>query len=58
MNDLRNNLIAFMGERDLSITDVARLINRSPLTVWKFLRKKTNPHDQTLYRIKKLIGEI
>jgi len=57
MNELRELLRTFMGERDLSVKEVAILINRSPLTVWKFLRGKTNPHDQTLYKIKKLIGE-
>ena len=57
MDELRELLRTFMGERDLSVKEVSILINRSPLTVWKFLRGKTKPHDQTLYKIKKLIEE-
>ena len=57
METLREKLKAFMGERDLTVEGIAILINRHPLTVWKFLRGKTKPHDRTLYKIKKLIGE-
>lgn len=55
---LREKLKAFMGERDLSMAKVAILLDRKPLTIWRFLRGKTSPHDQTLYKIRKLIGEI
>ncbi len=55
MGDLRNRLQAYMGEKDLSVREVAALLNRHPLTIWKFLRGKTAPHDQTLYQIKKLV---
>jgi len=58
MNNLREKLKVFMGERDLSIKEVAILVNRHPLTIWKFLNNKTKPHDQTIYKIKKLIGEL
>lgn len=58
MNELREKLKNFMGERDLPIKKVAILIDRHPLTVWKFLNNKTKPHNQTIYRIKKLIGEL
>jgi len=58
MNKLIEKLKVFMGERDLSIKEVAILVNRHPLTIWKFLNNKTMPHDQTIYKIKKLIGEL
>lgn len=53
--ELRERLKSFMGERDLTVEAVARLVNRHPLTIWKFLRGKTAPHDQTIYRISKLV---
>lgn len=55
MNDLRNSLQAYMGEKDLSVREVAILLNRHPLTIWKYLRGKTVPHDRTLYRIEMLV---
>lgn len=57
MEDLRIKLIEYMGEHDLTLSDIAKQINRTPLTVWNFIRGKTKPHDQTLYKIKKLIEE-
>jgi len=58
MEELREKLIAFMGERDLSVEKVSILLNRHPLTIWKFINGKIKkPHRQTIYRIKKLIGE-
>jgi len=57
-HELREKLSIFMGEHDLTVEKVAIILNRHPLTIWKFLRGKTNPHDQTLYKIRKLIGEI
>lgn len=56
-DDLREKLRAFMGERDLSLAKVAILLDRQPLTIWMFLQGKTSPHDQTLYKIKKLVGD-
>lgn len=55
MDDIREQLRAYMGEKDLSVSEVARLLGRNPLTIWKYLHGKTKPHDQTMYRIKKLI---
>ncbi len=55
MTELRERLQAYMGEKDLSVREVAILLNRHPLTIWKFLRGKTEPHDQTLYRIEMLV---
>jgi len=40
MNDLRIRLRAYMGEKDLSVREVAALLNRHPLTIWKFLHGK------------------
>jgi transcriptional regulator with XRE-family HTH domain len=58
MNELRVRLRAYMGEKDLSVREVAALLNRHPLTIWKFLHGKTEPNHQTLYQIKKLVGGI
>ena len=57
MKELKDSLKDFMGEGDLTIKDVAKLLDRHPLTIWKFLRGKTSPRDQTIYKIRKLIGE-
>ena len=58
MSDLKEQLRAYMGEKDLSVREVAALLNRHPLTIWKFLHGKTKPHHQTLYRIKKLVNPL
>ncbi len=55
MSDTREQLKAYMGERDLTIDQVAKMLGRHPLTIWKFLRGKTNPHDRTMYKIERLI---
>jgi len=57
MNETIENLKAFMAERDLTIKEIATLVNRNPKTIWLFLHQKVKPHDRTLYKIKKLIGE-
>jgi len=54
MTDTRERLKNYMGEHDLSIRAVAKLLDRHPLTIWKFLNGKTTPHDQTIYKIDKL----
>jgi transcriptional regulator with XRE-family HTH domain len=55
MENLKEKLRAYMGEKDLSVREVAALLNRHPLTIWKYLNGKTVPHHQTLYQIKKLV---
>lgn len=55
MNELRERLRSYMGEKDLSVREVAALLNRHPLTIWKYLHGKTEPHHQTIYQIKKLV---
>jgi len=55
MNELIEKLKFFMAEKDLTIQDVATLINKHPKTVWQFLHQKVKPHSRTEYRIKKLI---
>lgn len=57
MDDLRKKLNDFRSERDLTIQDLSILIKRHPLTIWKFIHGKTKPHETTLYKIKKLLGE-
>jgi len=55
MNDTKERLKRYMGEHDLSIKAVAKLLDRHPLTIWRFLNGKTSkPHDQTIYKIEKL----
>ena len=55
MQETRNRLKDYMGKHDLSIKAVAKLLDRHPLTIWKFLNGKTSkPHDQTIYKIEKL----
>ncbi len=57
MSNLKDELRAYMGERDLSIEQVAKQLGRHPLTIWKFLHGKTSPHDRTIYRIRALVGK-
>jgi len=57
MNELVEKLKFFMAEKDLTIHDVAILIKKDPKTIWQFLHQKVNPHDRTIYKIKKLLGE-
>jgi transcriptional regulator with XRE-family HTH domain len=56
--EIGNKLRAYMGEKDLTIEAVAKKLKRNPRTVWAILHGINVPHDRTLYRIKKLIGEI
>lgn len=58
MDELIEKLKFFMAERDLTIQDLATLVNKHPKTIWQFLHQKVKPHDRTLYKIKKLIGEL
>ncbi len=46
----------FMAEKDLTIHDVAVLIKKDPKTIWQFLHQRVNPHDRTIYKIKRLLG--
>jgi len=55
MDKLVEKLKFFMAEKDLTIHDVAVLINKDPKTIWQFLHKKVNPHNRTIYKIKKLV---
>jgi len=57
MNELIEKLKFFMAEKDLTIHDVAILINKDPKTIWQFLHQKVTPHDRTIYKIKKLLGD-
>ena len=57
MIELKEQLRAYMGEKDLSVREVAALLNRHPLTIWKFLHGKTEPRLQTIYQIKKLLED-
>ena len=57
MESIIEQLKIFMAERDLTIENIATLIDRSPRTVWQFLHQKVKPHSRTEYRIRKLIRE-
>lgn len=46
-----------MNERDMTLQEVGILIDRKPTAVWRFLKGRTNPHERTIYKIKKLLGE-
>jgi len=56
MNKLVEKLKFHMAEKNLTIADVAILIEKDPKTIWQFLHQTVNPHDRTTYRIKKLVG--
>lgn len=45
-----------MAEKDLTIQNVAKLINKDRKTVWQFLQRKVKPQDRTVYKIKELVG--
>lgn len=57
MDELREKLKIFMAHYDLTIKDIAKRINRTPWTVWRFLNNKTKPHLRTEYKIRELVGE-
>lgn len=54
---LREELKFFIADKDLTIKDVAGLIEKDRTTVWQFLHKKVKPQDKTVYRIRKLVGD-
>jgi len=54
---LVEKLKSFMAEKDLTMDDIANLIGKNTRTVWQFLNEKVRPHDNTLYKIKNLIGD-
>ena len=58
MDEIVEKLKQFMADYDLTIDDIARKINRNPRTIWLFLHQKVKPQDRTLYKIKRLLGEI
>lgn len=55
MNNLSEKLKIFMAEKDLTIEDIAKKIERNPRTIWLFLHNKVKPHSRTEYRIRQLI---
>jgi len=57
MEKIIERLKFFKAERNLTIEEIAKLIDKDPKTVWQFLNQKTRPHSNTLYKIKKLLGE-
>lgn len=57
MDDLREQLKNYMAEKDLTINEVAKIINRTSRTVFRFLHGQTIPRFQTEYKIKRLIKD-
>lgn len=55
MNDLVEELKIFMADNDFTIENIAKKINRTPRTVWRFLHKEVKPQSRTEYRIRRLI---
>jgi hypothetical protein len=53
---LREQLKDYMGIHDLTVSDVAKKLNRQPLAIWSFLRKGTKPHFALEAKIKRLVG--
>lgn len=58
INELRIKLRHFLNERNMTLERAAILVNCSVGTLSLFLNEKTTPHERTLYRIRKLIGEV
>jgi len=54
---LVEKLKIFMAVRNLKIHDVAGLIKKNPRTVWQFLNELTTPQNDTIYKIKELLGK-
>ena len=52
---LREELKFYMADKDLTIHDVARLIEKDSKTVWQFLKGIVKSQDRTIYKIKKLV---
>lgn len=55
LDNLRSDLKSYMGANDLTIEEVARMIDRYPMTIWNFLRKCTRPQFATEARIRALV---
>jgi len=58
LNELRQNLKIYMGEKDFTLNDIAEKVGRNRMTIHRFLKGAIIPRDQTLYRIKKLTAKI
>jgi hypothetical protein len=58
LEDLAGRLRQFMNERDLTYQQVGTLIDRNYVVVWRFTHGLTIPHETTIYKIKKLLGEL
>ncbi len=56
-NELVKKLKSFMAKKNLTIGEISVLIEKDPKTIWQFLHQRVNPHDRTIYKIKKLLGE-
>ena len=53
---LREQLKNYMGAHDLSVAQVAKKLQRQPLTIWSFLRKGTKPHFALEAKIRRLVA--
>jgi len=56
LDRLVERLKYYMAENNLSIGDVAKLLNRPYPTVRAFLLRKTNPQIRMVYAVKKLLN--
>ena len=55
MERIIKQLKLYMAENDLTVVEIAKLVNRHPQTIYKFLKGEITPTFQTLYQIKKLL---
>ena len=56
LDTLREQLKEYMGVHDLTVADLAKKLDRQPLSIWSFLRKGTKPHFALEYKIRRLVA--
>jgi len=55
MDDLKKEFRQFLNEKDMRLTEAAKLLKCSVGTISKFLLGKSMPNERTAYKIRKLI---
>ena len=57
MDNLRKEFRQYLNEKDMRLTQAAKLLQCSVGAISKFLLGKTRPNERTAYKIRKLIGK-
>lgn len=57
MNNLRKDFRQYLNEKDMRLTQAAKLLECSIGAISKFLNGKTMPNERTAYKIRQLIGK-